>query len=52
MPRELNFRLGRGFIRERAKALSAAGYLAVEAFVYGWDTSAYRYCRAMGAHTL
>jgi len=52
MPRELNFRLGRGFIRERRLALSATGYTALEAFLYGWDTSFYRHSQAMAARTL
>lgn len=52
MPRECHFRMGRGRIRERALALSPAGYMAAMAFVYGWDTSFYRYSSAMAAHTL
>lgn len=52
MPRELNFRLGRGFIRERREALSPRGYAAACAWLYGWDTSFYRHSQAMAAHTL
>jgi hypothetical protein len=44
--------MGRGRIRERRMAFSPAGYLAALAFVYGWDSSAFRYMRAMGARTL
>lgn len=52
MPRAINFRLGRGRIRERRHCLSASGYRALEAWVFDWDGSAARYMRAMGARTL
>ena len=50
MPRELNFRLGRGFVRERRQALSAQGYSAVWAWLH--ESSAFYYMRAMSARVL
>jgi hypothetical protein len=52
MPRECHFRMGRGRVRERRLALSWEGYAHAMAWLYGWDTSFYRHCRAMGARTL
>jgi hypothetical protein len=50
MPRENNFRIGRGMIRERRESLSAAGYLAVWAWLH--SATMFYYMRAMGARTL
>lgn len=52
MPRENNFRLGRGFIRERRLALSPEGYAAALEFVNPWSLCVLRHQHAMGARTL
>jgi hypothetical protein len=50
MVRENNFRLGRGFIRERREALSAEGFAA--AWFWLHSGTMFYYMRAMGARTL
>jgi len=50
MKREINFRVGRGRIRERRASLSAAGFYAAWYWVH--EGTAYHYMKAMAARTL
>lgn len=49
---EINFNVGRGFIRQRRRALSLEGYFAASEFVDPWSLRVLRYQMAMGARTL
>lgn len=50
MPRENNFNLGRGFIRQRREALSARGFYA--AWYWLHEGTMFYYLRAMSSRTL
>lgn len=52
MPRELNFRFGRGRARERRDAISLEGFAAAIELISPWSLRWLQYQRAMAARTL